>query len=290
MTQTGILAPVPAHARFMYFDLKQPEVAAAALMKLNERNWTEDVIGLGADLLTHLGADIPELACFPQFEQAKVEIPITQRSLLVILRGQDAGDLIVRGGLIQASLSPAFALRDCENAFKYQNSRDLTGYIDGTENPEERAAEVALISSGTKGVDGGSIVVVQTFEHDLGRFQSLEQSQKDDVIGRRLSDNEEFDEAPETAHVKRAAQESFDPEAFLLRRSMPYQRGPESGLVFVAYATSLQPYTMILRRMVGAEDGKVDQLFTFTTPKTGGVYFCPPVEQERLDLSAVLGS
>jgi putative iron-dependent peroxidase len=45
--------------------------------------------------------------------------------------------------------------------------------------------------------------------------------QQDNAIGRHISDNEEFAEAPETAHVKHAAQESFDPEAFMLRRSMP---------------------------------------------------------------------
>ena len=288
MTQPGILAPVPSHARFMFFDLVQPEVLTSALETLNESPWVDDVVGLGPEVIARLDKNIAGFVGFPSIRGAKVNIPITQSSLIVILRGDDAGDLITRGAVISASLSPAFVLRDCENTFKYGQGRDLSGYIDGTENPEERAAEVALISGHGPGIDGGSFVVVQTFEHNLKRFASLDASEQDNIIGRRISDNEEIEDAPRTAHVKRAAQESFDPEAFLLRRSMPYQRGAESGLVFVAYGSSLDAYTALLTRMVGAEDGLTDELFSFTTPKTGAAYFCPPIQGNRLDLSALL--
>ena len=37
-----------------------------------------------------------------------------------------------------------------------------------------------------------------------------------------LMADEEIDEAPETSHVKRTAQEDFEPPAFMLRRSMPW--------------------------------------------------------------------
>jgi len=38
------------------------------------------------------------------------------------------------------------------------------------------------------------------------------------MFGRRRDDNEEIADAPPSAHVKRTAQESFEPEAFVLRR------------------------------------------------------------------------
>jgi putative iron-dependent peroxidase len=47
-------------------------------------------------------------------------------------------------------------------------------------------------------------------------------TEQDHAVGRRRSDNEELDDAPESAHVKRTAQESFEPEAFVVRRSMPW--------------------------------------------------------------------
>ena len=39
--------------------------------------------------------------------------------------------------------------------------------------------------------------------------------------------------APESAHVKRTAQESFSPEAFVLRRSMPWADCGQAGLAFL---------------------------------------------------------
>jgi putative iron-dependent peroxidase len=39
--------------------------------------------------------------------------------------------------------------------------------------------------------------------------------------------------------------------------------------------------------MVGAEDGTPDALFRFTRPIAGAYYWCPPVKDGRLDLSAL---
>jgi len=110
---------------------------------------------------------------------------------------------------------------------------------------------------------------------------------QDNAIGRRKRDNKELDNAPSSAHVKRTAQESFTPEAFLLRRSMPWADTTRAGLVFVAFGRSLDAFEAQLRRMAGAEDGIVDALFTFTRPVTGAYYWCPPLRKGRLDLRAV---
>ena len=55
------------------------------------------------------------------------------------------------------------------------------------------------------------------------------------MIGRRRADNEELADAPQSAHVKRTAQESFTPEAWLLRRSLPWAGPAGEGLMFVAF-------------------------------------------------------
>ena len=59
------------------------------------------------------------------------------------------------------------------------------------------------------------------------------------------------------------------------------------GLVFVAFGKSFDAYNTILTRMVGAEDGQVDALFGFTTPVSGSFFWCPPVLNGKLDLSAL---
>jgi putative iron-dependent peroxidase len=115
----------------------------------------------------------------------------------------------------------------------------------------------------------------------------MSQGERDHVMGRRLSDNEEIADAPESAHVKRTAQESFNPEAFILRRSMPWASEDSEGLVFVAFGKSFNAYEAILKRMVGADDGVTDSLFRFTRPVTGSYFWCPPVSGGRLDLSAL---
>ena len=69
-------------------------------------------------------------------------------------------------------------------------------------------------------------------------MESMEEAEMDHIIGRRLSDNEEIEDAPKSAHVKRTAQEDFEPEAFVLRRSMPWADESGEGLVFVAFGKS----------------------------------------------------
>jgi putative iron-dependent peroxidase len=106
-------------------------------------------------------------------------------------------------------------------------------------------------------------------------------------MGRRVSDNQEIADAPPSAHVKRAAQENYDPPAFMVRRSMPWVTAGAHGLEFIAYGADLDRYERVLRRMVGLEDGTVDGLFSFSRPLTGGYYWCPPVANGRLDLGAL---
>lgn len=77
----------------------------------------------------------------------------------------------------------------------------------------------------------------------------------------------------------------FDPEAFMVRRSMPFATAAGSGLEFIAFVESLDRFERMMMRMVGSDDGIVDGLFAFSRPVTGGYYWCPAVRDGRLDLS-----
>ena len=110
---------------------------------------------------------------------------------------------------------------------------------------------------------------------------------QDNAIGRRKSDNQELDDAPESAHVKRTAQESFDPEAFVLRRSMPWVEGAHAGLAFLAFGKTLDAFEVQMRRMAGLEDGIVDALFQFSQPLSGAYFWCPPLRDGKLDLRSL---
>jgi putative iron-dependent peroxidase len=136
-------------------------------------------------------------------------------------------------------------------------------------------------------LDGSSFVAVQQWVHDFKAFDSMSSEDQDNAIGRRKSDNEELKDAPPSSHVKRTAQESFEPEAFVLRRSMPWADGMRGGLNFVAFGKSFDAFEAQLRRMVGAEDGITDALFKFTLPITGSYFWCPPMAGNRLDFRAL---
>jgi porphyrinogen peroxidase len=290
LVQPGILAPVPRLARYLIFALVPGGDVRAALGRLvADVDPAQTVVGLGRSTTQALGRELPGLHDLPALTGPGVEVPSTPAALWCWLRGEDRGELVHRGRAIEAALAPGFRSSSVIDAFQYEDSRDLTGYEDGTENPEGEAALAAAVVRGQgPGLDGGSFVAVQQWLHDLDRFAAMPRVEQDAMIGRRRDDNEELDDAPPSAHVKRTAQESFVPEAFVLRRSMPWAEGTRAGLVFVAFGRSFDAFEAQMRRMVGAEDGITDGLFRFTRPLTGAGYWCPPVTVAgRLDLRAL---
>jgi putative iron-dependent peroxidase len=286
-TQNGILAEVPSNATYLFFSLKPGVDPRYALRDLAELCDGENhVIGLGEPLLLSMGKVIPGLKSFPAITMPGNNIPATQQALWVWLRGSDQGDLIHESRRIEQMLRDDFVLDNKINAFMYRDSRDLTGYVDGTENPTgDNAINAAIVSGKQHGLDSSSFVAVQQWIHDFDQFQQMTQNEQDNTIGRRISDNEEIDDAPDSAHVKRTAQEDFEPEAFILRRSMPWSDDQQAGLVFVAFGHSFDAFEEQLKRMTGKYDGIVDALFKFTRPVSGSYFWCPPMKNNRLDIS-----
>ena len=290
LTQTGILAEENKLARYLAFTIDSEADITIALNALASNISTENtIIGLGQSLVNVLGKKVLGLKILPAQTGHGIEIPSTPTALWCWLRGDDRGELFHRSRQIEAMLAPGFVLNDVVDSFAYDQNHDLSGYEDGTENPEgDEAIQAAIVQGQGAGLDGGSFVAVQQWLHDFDILDEMTTDERDDVIGRHIRDNEEFEEAPESAHVKRAAQESFEPEAFMLRRSMPWAEGSEAGLVFVAFGHSFDAFEAILSRMLGNEDSIRDGLFTFTRPVSGAYFWCPPVKDGRLDLS-VLG-
>lgn len=289
LTQAGILAENAKLARYLSFSIESAADIAAALTVLADNIDSDNtVIGLGQSLVDVLGKAVAGLSTLPAQTGSGIEIPSTPAALWCWLRGDDRGEIFHRSLQIEELLAPAFVLNDVIDSFTYDQNRDLSGYEDGTENPQgDEAVEAAVVQGQGVGLDGGSFVAVQQWLHDFETLKSMTTNQRDDVIGRHHSDNEEFEEAPESAHVKRAAQESFEPEAFMLRRSMPWSEGMQAGLVFVAFGKSFDAFEAILNRMLGHEDKISDALFSFTRPISGAYFWCPPVSNGKLDLSAI---
>ncbi|MCM2681346.1 Dyp-type peroxidase [Echinimonas agarilytica] len=289
--QSGILQPLPKHGCYLSFD-KLPEVTLKEALHCLQQSEieTQHVFGIGPALIPTIAETQIDLATFPAMSGSGVNVPSTQNDVWIWLRGDSPGELAIEAQFLASELSECFDLVHQTQAFLHDSGRDLTGYEDGTENPTgDDAMAAAIVAGQGQGLDGGSYVAVQQWVHDLARFSMHSQPEKDHMIGRRLSDNEELDDAPDSAHVKRTAQESFAPEAFMVRRSMAWAEGPDAGLMFVAFGHSHQAFEQQMVRMAGLEDGIVDALFNFTRPITGGYYWCPPLQGDGVDWSICLG-
>lgn len=281
--QAPILRAVSAVGTLLVFDLdpgQDPKRGLAAIARLAGAG--DLVVGLGEPLVRALGAEIGGLRGFPALTGVGVAFPSTQGALFVSISGDERGAVLDRALEVQRNLGTGWRLLEEADTFRYRGGRDLTGYEDGTENPKGAAAVAAAIRA-----DGSSFVAVQRYVHDLERFNANDPPARDAIIGRRFDDNEEIPDAVATAHVKRSAQESFDPPAFMVRRSMPWGTLKEHGLVFVAYVENLDRFERVLQRMAGLDDGQLDNLLGFTRAVSGGYYWCPPMKDDVLDLRGV---
>jgi putative iron-dependent peroxidase len=292
--QPGVFPEIPEACRYLTLGLVPGADPVEALEALREEEIGDQmVVGLGPSLVSLLEQQIPGLRPFPSLVGPGVDIPATPSALWIWLRGSDRGKLVLRTNELKEFLASAFRLDEVVDGFKYDETRDglgrdLTGYEDGTENPDgEEAVEAAVLQGAGPGLDGSTFVAAQRWVHDLSRFRMMSPGEQDDTFGRRRIDNEEMGAAPESAHVKRTEQEGFAPEAFVLRRSMPWSDAADEGLVFVAFGRSLDAFEVQLTRMSGLEDGIVDALFTFSRPATGGYFWCPPVKDGKLNLAAI---
>jgi putative iron-dependent peroxidase len=239
---------------------------------------TRLVLGLGQSLVLALGHAIDGLHDFPSYALTGCAIPATPSALCCWLREDARGKLIHLNRTIEQKLVGAFVLKHQVEAFKYKTGLDLTGYEDGTENPVGMAALTAAIAKDQRdGLDCGSFVALQQWRHDTPAFGAMSGQAQNHAIGRRKSDNEELDDAPESAHVKPTTQESFEPQAFMLRRSMPWASGSQAGFMFSAFGCSVDAFEAQLKRMLGTEDGIVDSLFQFARPLTGSYFWRPPL-------------
>ena len=287
--QSGILDPIPLLARYLIFALNPNEHPADALRRLARvADGEEIVVGIGLSTVQKLGAHIEELRPFPVIVNAGIDIPSTPAGLWIWIRGEDRGVIVQHSRQLAKLLAPAFTLSRVVDAFRYGPALDLTGYEDGTENPKgDDALQVAFVHGQGEGMDGSSFVATQQWLHDLDYFESLPPEAQDNVFGRRKVDNEEIEDAPPSAHVKRTAQEDFEPEAFVLRRSMPWADAQQQGFFFVAFGHSFYAFEAQLKRMAGLDDGIVDGVFTYSRPLTGAYFWCPPMREGKLDLRAL---
>lgn len=286
--QPGIFAQGTRSHYHLEFDLlpgATDDAVVAALDGLREPSVTAGgsniVVGFGADLWRRLQpSDAPaELSAFVPIEGDGRGAPATQHDVWVWSHGTGEDVELDVARAVAMVLSPVATLAAEQPCFVYRDSRDLTGFIDGTENPPvEEAFDVALVADGEPGA-GGAFVLAQKWVHDLTRFHAQSQAEQEATIGRTKPDSIELDDKPPTAHISRVVIEEAGEELELYRRSTPYGRVEESGLYFLAFSADPSRFTKMLHRMFDVDgEGVHDHLTDFSTPVSGAFYFAPSLD------------
>ena len=205
-------------------------------------------------------------------------MPATQHDAVLWLSGGSYDVVFDIAHQIIAELEPVASVVEENSSWPYHHDRDLTGFIDGTENPSLiEAVEVAVIPEGSTG-EGGTILLLQKWEHDIRAWEALGVEGQESVMGRRKSDSEELEEKPETSHVARTDQDRLGK---IFRRNMPYGTVSDHGTMFVGFSAERRRLDVMLRSMVGLDGGTRDELTRYTRPLTGAYYFIPSTEALR---------
>ncbi|WP_133834621.1 Dyp-type peroxidase [Arthrobacter sp. JUb115] len=183
--------------------------------------------------------------------------------------------------LILKALGDSVNVVDEVAGFRYFDSRDLLGFVDGTANPTGLDLPAAtLVGEEDAEFAGGSYVVVQKYLHPLDEWQNLTTEQQEAIIGRTKADGVELEDAAagQKAHKTLATIEDATGEHDILRDNMPFGSpgSGEFGTYFIGYTRHLWVIERMLERMfIGDPPGLHDRLLDFSTPRTGVAFFAP---------------
>ncbi len=294
VAQSGIFALGTGSHSYLEFDLhahRDPLTLMQVIASLGEPRMTTGGVNLVVGFRPSLWARVaPEEmpAGVTDFEQDVrgvdgYTMPATQHDLWVWVAGHAFHTVFDVAREAMAALAPVARLAAEVVGWTYKESRDLTGFIDGTENPSlSEAPEVTLFPDGSPGA-GGSIVLVQQWMHDAAAFEALALEEQEKVIGRTKQTSTELAEeirGPQS-HVSRTVIEVHGVEQHIFRRNTPFGTATEHGTMFIGFSCDQQRLARMLARMAGAEDGIRDALTRYTTAVSGAYYFVPSVEALR---------
>ena len=294
MAQSGIFALGTGSHSYLEFDLIESADSLAlvkAIANLREPRTTTGGVNLVAGFRPSLWrqvapGELPEgVTDFDEVVRGVdgYTMPATQHDLWLWVAGHAYDKVFdVTKEAVQALASRAVLALEVAG-WTYRENRDLTGFIDGTENPSLSVApEVTLIPDGSTGA-GGSVVLVQKWTHDAAAFEALPIPEQEKVIGRTKETSVELAEevsGPES-HVSRTTIEEHGVEQHIFRRNTPFGTATEHGTMFIGFSSDQRRLARMLARMAGAEDGIRDALTKYTTAVSGAYYFVPSVEALR---------
>ncbi|TDF38147.1 Dyp-type peroxidase [Alteromonadaceae bacterium M269] len=294
--QKGICAEPNLHAQYLMFNVVDDDHATirqklAQILNIFEHYDNEHyeamvsgVVAIGSSYWLELypGLIPMELAPFPDMQCEDRSAPVVPCDLFIQIRADRADICFAIATDVFALLKDEVELIEQITSFRYLDGRDLTGFVDGTENPKGmHKFDVAIVGDDDPDFVGGSYIHIQRYRHDLEKWNLLQVKKQEEIIGRTKADDIEFAGADKAkfAHTKRTSLKNDEGKSIeILRQSMPYGDMKVQGLMFISCAKSPKPFTDMLSSMIfGDEHGVYDKLLDFTTAETGAAFFAPSV-------------
>jgi porphyrinogen peroxidase len=282
--QTGIFALGTASHAYLELDAVGDAAAlVTAVASLREPRTTMGGVNLVAGFRPELWRglrpdDTPVDAAGFDADIAGIEgfvMPATQHDAVLWISGSSYDVVFDVARAAIGALQGLAAVGEETSSWSYHHDLDLTGFIDGTENPTlVDALELAIVRDGDPGA-GSSVLLLQKWQHDATAWEALGAESQARVIGRNKVDSVELDPRPADSHVASTDQDTF---GTILRRNMAYGTVTDHGTMFVGFACRRETLQSMLESMAGLRGGVRDALTRFTKPVSGAYYVIPSIE------------
>jgi porphyrinogen peroxidase len=288
--QAGIFALGTSSHAYLEFDVLEAnkhKEFASAISAIREPRTTIGGVNFVIGFRPELWRDMVPDDAPPGLEGFNKEIkgpdgfvmPATQHDAVVWLSGSAYDVIFDMARDVIHDLAGKASLGDETSSWPYRHDRDLTGFIDGSENPTLLdAPTAALLPEGVSGA-AGSVLLLQKWKHKVTEWEAVPVHQQELIMGRTKPDSIELENKPADSHVARTDQDEF---GNIFRRNMPYGTVDDHGTVFVGFSADQKRLSRMLDSMAGLVNGTRDALTRYTVPLTGSYYFVPSVESLRL--------
>ncbi|HEX3685097.1 MAG TPA: Dyp-type peroxidase [Bryobacteraceae bacterium] len=287
--QAGIFALGTASHAYLEFEAVNPgdaEKLVSAISALREPRTTIGGVNLVVGFRPELWSKLAPGHAPANLQGFNAEIvgkegfvmPGTQHDALLWLSGSAYDVLFDVAHAAIATVKELASVAEETSSWAYRHDRDLTGFIDGSENPSLiDAPDVALIPDGMPG-EAGTILLLQKWKHDTSTWESLPVAQQERIMGRTKLDSVEMEDKPPDSHVASTDQDTYGK---IFRRNMPYGTVTDHGTMFVGFSADQRRLSTMLESMAGLRTGVRDALTRYTRPITGAYYFVPSTESLR---------
>ena len=276
--QAGIFALGTASHAYLELDGRGADGLVPAIASLREPRTTMGGVNLVAGFRPELWPyDAPE--GLHGFDEDVGFMPATQHDAVLWISGASYDVVFDVARAALAELAAVAEVAEETSSWPYRHDRDLTGFIDGSENPTlVDAPEIVLVPEGSPGA-GGTVLLLQKWAHDVAAWEALPVESQEAIIGRTKPDSVELDDKPADSHVASTDQDTF---GHIFRRNMPYGTVTDHGTMFVGFCAAQGPLQAMLESMAGLKTGTRDALTRYTQPLTGAYYFVPSTDALRV--------